>query len=288
MNKCPKCKKCQSVRAGLRKNKSGFIQKYKCTACNHFFVKRNGFERMRTRPEIIVCALDMRAKGVSLGKIVDHIRVMYNFKVSRQTILDWQNRFGEKLQTFSIQFILNKIDDLHVDEMFLKKKGSKKDEFSYYWAGIDRKTKLILADHISIVREEKECKSFLKKIRLKVKEPPSKCHSDNSYDYPSPIRCVFGRKTIHVHFPAWKKKFKNNPIERYFNTLRETTKSLRRFTTPENMLKFLQFFAVYYNFLRPHKSLCGQTPAQAAGFGSWNWWSLIKAKLLSPLKLMIN
>lgn len=283
MRTCPKCGKCQSVRAGFRKNKSGLLQKHKCTACNHFFVKRNGFERMRTRPEIIVCALDLRAQGMSLGKIVNHIKHLYNVKITRQTVLDWQNKFGEKLQTFSSQFILESSDNTHADEMFLKKKGAQTLEFIYYWAAIDYDTKFLLAEHISLIREEKECKIFLKKLKNSIKDPPLIIHTDNSYDYPRPIRVVFGKDTNHVHFPAWKKKFKNNPIERYFNTIREITKNLRKFTSAENMLKHLQFLTVYYNFLRPHKTLFGQTPAKVAGFGSWTWWSLIRLECLKFL-----
>lgn len=278
MRTCPKCKKSQSVRAGFRRNKSGLLQKYKCTSCNHFFVRRDGFERMRTRPEIIVCALDMRAKGFSLAKIVDHIKVMYNQKVTRKTVLDWQNKFGAKLQSFTSQFILQHSDNTHVDEMFLKKKGADIQEFIYYWAAIDYETKFLLADHISLWREEQECKAFLQKVRRRIKDPPLYCHSDNSYDYPRPMKLVFGKATQHIHFPAWKKEFKNNPIERYFNTLREVTKNLRRFTSAPNMLKHMQFLGVYYNFLRPHKTLCGRTPAEAAGFGKWTWWSIIKIK----------
>jgi len=288
MRTCPKCKKTQSVRAGFRKNKSGLVQKYKCTVCNHFFVRRDGFERMRTKPEIIVCALDMRAKGVSLGKIVDHIKVMYNKKISRKTVLDWEHRFGGKLQTFSNQFVLGHSENTHVDEMFLKKKGAKYLEFAYYWAAIDYDTKFLLAEHISVCREERESEIFLKKVRKRVKDPPDNCHTDNSYDYPKPIRKILGKKTKHIHFPAWKKKFKNNPIERFFNTCREVTKNLRRFTSIENMIKHFQFLTVYYNFLRPHKSLQGKTPAEVAGFGKWTWWSIIKIKRIYVFKLMIS
>jgi transposase InsO family protein len=40
--------------------------------------------------------------------------------------------------------------------------------------------------------------------------------------------------------------------------------------------RFLEFFRDYYNFIRPHKTLNWQTPAQIAGFGKWNWWTLIR------------
>lgn len=280
MRNSPYKKGAIGVKCGLRKNKSGWVQKYKCTATGKYFTIRDGFEKMKTKPEIIVDALDLRAKGLSLHKICDFIFQKYKIKVHNSNILYWQKKFGEKLQTFTSQFVLDFSQNTHVDEMFLKKKGSDYTGFTYYWAAIDYNTKFLLADHISLWREEDECKTFLKKVRKRIKKPPIRCHSDNSYDYPRPIRIVFGKQTQHIHFPAWKKKFKNNPIERYFNTLREVTKNLRRFTSAKNMTIHFQFLAVYYNFLRPHKTLCGQTPAQVAGFGSWTWWSLIKKHII--------
>ena len=275
MRRSPFKKGAIGIKCGLRKNKSGWVQKYRCTATGKYFTVRDGFEKMKTKPEIIVDALDLRAKGLSLAKISDFLFQKYKQKIGRDTILYWQNKFGEKIQTFTSQFQLEFSENTHADEMFLKKKGAQITEFIYYWAAIDYDTKFLLADHISLWREEEECKTFLKKVKKRIKKPPKYCHTDNSYDYPKPIRAVL-KGTVHIHFPAWKKKFKNNPIERYFNTVREVTKNLRKFTNANNMLKHLQFLAVYYNFLRPHKTLCGQTPAQVAGFGTWTWWSLIK------------
>ena len=94
---CKHCKGRNSVKAGLRKNKSGWVQKYYCKDCKRYFINRRGFEKYRTSSEVITSALDLRAKGLSLGDIVDHLDQHYRIKVSRQTILDWQNKFGEKL-----------------------------------------------------------------------------------------------------------------------------------------------------------------------------------------------
>jgi transposase-like protein len=95
MFKCPHCKKTNSVKHGIRKNKSGFTQVFLCKECNRFFTRRNGFENMKTKPEIIIDALDLRAKGLSYGKIADHILQKYGVKVERSNILYWQNKFGK-------------------------------------------------------------------------------------------------------------------------------------------------------------------------------------------------
>jgi transposase-like protein len=118
------------------------------------------------------------------------------------------------------------------------------------------------------------------KVKTGLLKLPENIHTDNSYDYPPAIRKTFGRgKVNHIHFPAWKKQFKNNPIERYHNTIKENYKTMRIFQNEKTALQFLQFFKQYYKFIRPHKTLNWNTPAQAAGFGKWNWWTIIKIHL---------
>ncbi len=277
MKICPKCKKTNSVKAGLRKNKSGFVQRYFCSDCKSYFIDRKGFEGMHTRPEIVVDALDLRAKGLSFGKIKDYIFQKYNYKVSRSGILYWQNKFGGIIKNFTKSFQLQNCENVHADEVFFREKGQRDRNFIYYWDVIDYDTKFLLADHMSYERNEFEAKTFLSKLKDQIIVIPTNIHTDNSFDYPPAIRKTFGRgKVKHIHFAAWKMKFKNNPIERYHNTIRENYKVMRRFYSLKSGYKFLEFFKDYYNFIRPHKTLNGETPAQRAGFGKWNWWSLIK------------
>ncbi len=284
MFKCPHCKKIDSVNAGLRKNKSGFVQKHLCKNCGKYFVQRNGFEKMKTKPEIIICALDLRAKGMSLGKIKDHLYLTYKIKVSTSNILYWQTKFGKMINNFTKSFQLSHSFHAHADEIFLKTKGQKQLNFTYYWDIIDYETKFLFAEHVSLERNETEGREFMKKAKSNLKELPKVIHTDNSYDYLTAIKKVFGwRKVLHLHYPAWKHKFKNNPIERYHNTLREGYKVMRKLGNFESAKRYLAFFRNYYNFLRPHKTLGGLTPAQKAGFGYYNWWTLIKSRFVASV-----
>ena len=168
------------------------------------------------------------------------------------------------------------IDKVHVSQgeyVRMLKEG----EFVYYWDAIDYDTKFIVSDHISYEKNEIEGKKFMQELKQSLAKPPKNIHTDNSYDYPCAIKLIFGRRSVtHIHFPAWKKRFKNNPIERFHNTLKENYKIMRRFEDISSAKKYLNFFRNYYNFLRPHKTLLWQTPAQKAGFGKWNWYTLIR------------
>jgi transposase-like protein len=266
-----------SAKAGIRKNKSGFVQKYFCNECETFFVDRKGFENCQTKPEIIVDALDLRAKGMSFGKIILHLNQKYKTNLKRSTVLKWQNKFGKMIDNFTKSFQLSHSSNIHADEVFFRSKGQRERTFVYYWDAIDYDTKFLVADHISLEREEHEAKIFMSNIKERIIENPKSIHTDYSYDYPPAIRKTFGRwKVKHVHFPAWKCKFKNSPIERYHNTIRENYKTMRRFQNKITALNFLQFFRNYYNFIRPHKSLNWQTPAEVAGFGKFDWWAIIR------------
>ena len=137
-------------------------------------------------------------------------------------------------------------------------------EWNYYWDCLDYKTKFLVADHLSEERNFDEGTAFLNKIKLSSPEMPEEIHTDNSFDYPVAFRRVFPRKKIHVHYPAWKKKFKNNPIERLHNTLKQRYKTFRGFDNFNSCENFFDFYRIYYNFIRKHTTLGFITPSQAA------------------------
>lgn len=281
MKKCPYCKKTSAVKFGLRKNKSGFVQKYLCQDCKMSFTDRKGFERFRNKPEVITAALDLRAKGVSLRDVVDHLDQHHKVKVSRKTILDWQIKFGKKLNSFTqtLKPIIG--GQVHADEMFVKVRK----EWNYYWDAIDYTTKFLVGDHFSKERNYRECIEFMKSIKNGPVNQPYEIHTDNSYDYPWPIKKVFGKKgIIHAFYPAWKHKFKNNPIERLHNTEKQTIKTFRGFDNFESTRKFFDFNKIYYNFIRKHTSLGKTTPAEAAGI----FLGLKRNRFLSLIEILLN
>lgn len=281
MKKCPYCQKTYSVKYGLRKNESGWVQKYLCQSCKRSYTDRKGFERFRTVSGAITAALDLRAKGVSLADVVDHLDQHHRIKVSRKTILDWQNKFGKKLKSFTqtLKPIIG--GQVHADEMFVKVRK----EWNYYWDAIDYTTKFIVGEHFSKERNFNECIIFMESIKNCPINQPVQIHTDNSYDYPWPIKKVFGKKgVVHVFYPAWKHKFRNNPIERLHNTEKQTTKTFRGFDNFESTKRFFDFNRVYYNFIRKHTTLGRVTPAESAGI----FLNLGRNRFLSLIEILLN
>jgi transposase-like protein len=260
MKKCPHCANISSVKVGVRKNKCGWIQRYRCTKCKKYFTDRKGFKNFRHKSEVITAALDLRAKGLSLRDVVDHLDQHHKVKVSRQTILDWENKFTKKLKSFT-QSLLPELSGFHhADEMFVKAKQ----RWIFYWDDIDYFTKFLVADHVSDERNDEEAIKFLNKIKKGSPEIPQQIVTDCSYDYPPAMKKVFPRKKIHRPYPAWRKKFQNNPIERLHNTLKQRYKVFRTFHCLKTAKDFFDFYKIYYNFIRKHMTLNEITPAQAA------------------------
>jgi transposase-like protein len=93
MAACRFCSSEEVVRYGVRKNKSSFKQMFKCNLCNRRFTPDNGYLKMKTEPEIVVEAMDLWQKGLSLAKIQDHLYTHHNVKISKEGIRGWVNKY---------------------------------------------------------------------------------------------------------------------------------------------------------------------------------------------------
>jgi len=64
----------------------------------------------------------------------------------------------------------------------------------------------------------------------------------------------------------------NNIVERLHGTVKDRTKPMRGLKDFESTRSILEGFAIHYNYVRPHQSLNGKTPAQAARLQVPNNW----------------
>lgn len=84
----------------------------------------------------------------------------------------------------------------------------------------------------------------------------------------------------HIRKPRFTDPTNNNIVERLNGTVREREKVMRGMKGDDTAEELMEGFRTYYNFIRPHMSLDGQTPAEASGLdlklGENKWLSLIK------------
>lgn len=76
----------------------------------------------------------------------------------------------------------------------------------------------------------------------------------------------------------------NNFIERFHGTLKQRTKVMRGMKNPDTARLLLDGWLMHYNYFRPHESLRGKTPAEAAqvGFPYKNWRDIVMDGLPRP------
>lgn len=84
----------------------------------------------------------------------------------------------------------------------------------------------------------------------------------------------------HIRKPRFIDPMNNNIVERLHGTIREREKVMRDMKSDETAEELMNGLRTYYNFIRPHMSLEGRTPAEASGLdlklGENKWLSLIK------------
>jgi transposase-like protein len=168
---------------------------------------------------------------------------------------------------------------------------------------IDHKTKYVLAHSFVEKRTLPTCKSFLSQIKKTcytqiLKQYNKERHkqakdkklitfvSDKFPLYKSAWTALFFRTTkLRFGVPIACKKYglthNNNPIERYNGDLKDRLKTMRGgFGSVAGAEEFLNLKHIIHNFVNPHQTLKGKTPAEAAGIHL----DLGRQKLLTLIK----
>jgi len=284
--KCRYCKSNEVIKYGNRNNKSGKIQIYKCNSCKKILSDNTTFPKMKHKGEIITVALDLYFKNMSLRGVKDHLRQIYGVKVSHVTILFWIRKYSKIFKEFTDKLKGESSGVLHADEMMVSVKG----KWYWLWNVIDKETKFITACKLSKVRYQDDAVGIFKETKSKLINKPKIVITDGLQAYDKAIRKVFWRhpQTKHVWSTGLRGSINNNLVERFNGTVRDRIKVTRGFDQPESTADILNGFMTYYNFIRPHLSLNGMTPAEASRInlhlnGGNRWMELVKMAMESKL-----
>ncbi len=277
----PRCKYCQGetiVKAG----KQNGHQRWLCRECGHRFDENGKPPKMRHTKETITTALDLYFEGLSLRKVQRHLKRHYGIKVSFRKILGWIEKYVPLVEEF--------VDDLepktsgiwHADETALKfqhgtpcpvarngKKVRRRGKQYYFWDAVDERTRYLIGCHLG-TREYEDGVEFFRRCQ-KAGGRPNAIITDGLLTYPGAINKVYyshfkHRRVRHIPteaIPNTRIMIHNQLIERFHGTLDDRVNVMRGLKSQNT--KVLRGFRIHYNFLRPHESLDGITPAEAAG-----------------------
>lgn len=264
-----KCGSMKVKKDGIRKNKCGNVQRFKCLDCNKKWSDNLGFESNKVNSKIITLALDLYFKGVSLRKVKDHIMTFHGISVSHVAILGWIRKFAEVVTPYVDQFIPQTSGVYHVDEMVVKVRREKIDKGNYQWLWnvMDNTTRFWITSKVSQRREVADARSVFQDAKTKSPRPRAVIH-DGLQSYNEAFnREYYSKKDLHIQnirSVSVRKKGLNQMVERLNGTMRDREKVMRGMNHKESSQRLIEAFRVHYNFLREHSSL-KQTPAEQAG-----------------------
>ncbi len=276
---CTHCGSEDYIKYGKKNSK----QVFKCKVCNRKFVDNLFFERRKANPKIICLTLDLYFKGVSLRKISDHLKQFHDIDVCFTTIFRWIDRYIRIMDEYVRQFKPNLSEIWNVDEMMIKIDG----DWFYLWNVIDDASRFHLASVISRERKSWDAQRvFIQAKKTSYGQRPQVIITDGLKSYGKAIDEEFHtirKKTIHIGNVGIRGKkhngdcFDNNIVERLQGTIRERNKTQRGLK--DEFTSFIRGHQLYYNFIKPHESLFGNTPSEVAGIdlnlGKKKWEKLL-------------
>jgi putative transposase len=285
------CKYCGS-KAVVKFGSYEGIQRHWCKACNRKFRANDHLFNMKTPYYQVSSALDDYFKGDSISEIRDSLHTHFNNCPSTKTIYGWITKYTNEAVSQYKDYIPQVSDTYIGDETVLKIGGKK------YWciAIIDKDTRFLLGVKLSTNRSGQDIADLLKQIKAMVGKPPKKILTDGWGGYREAIEQVYGSDSKHIVTEPFTSDPDNTElIERWNGTLKERTKSLRGLKSVESANRFLAGFLAWYNYMRPHESLNGMTPAEKAKikYTAKSWVDIVRTSkphsevLTTPAKVDI-
>jgi transposase-like protein len=269
-----KCKWCGSDN-NIKKGKSeNGVQEYLCNSCGRKFTNQDNPYGMRSTVNQIGSALDMYYTGSSLADIARHFDVYNKNPVDRSTIYRWILKYTrEAIKIF--ENIHPKVGDVWIaDETVIKFNDVNHWTFDI----IDRDSRFLLASYMSPNRGTAQAKKLMELAAERAGKIPKKVLTDSLKAYIDGIELVFGAETKHIQSSPFSEVDSTNIIERFQATIKERTKVLWGFKTPETAKLIIEGFLIHYNYFRPHLSLDKMTPAEYTGVKVpvKNWTELVR------------
>jgi putative transposase len=268
---CQYCGSSQIVKAGLRKNKHGNIQKYLCRGCGHYFTINIGFEHMRATPQIITSAMQLYFTGESLRNVQKFLKLQ-GVTISHVAILKWIKKYVKIMEQYLENMKPNVSDTWRADELYLKVKGDMK----YLFAMMDDETRFWIAQEVAETKMKHDARQLFIRARSLTGKKPKTLITDGLQTYSTACEQVF-KGTNHIRHIRLQGDMNNNKMERLNGEIRDREKTMRGLKKKRTTI--LKGYQIYHNYIRPHESLNGKTPAENCGItikGKNKWITLIQ------------
>ncbi len=167
VSNCQYCHSTNLKKDGLRKNKSGTIQKFYCRDCHHYFTINIGFEKMKHNPQAVTTAMQLYFSGESLRNTQKSLRLL-GVDVSHKTVFMWIKKYVTLMKEYADKITPNVSNTWRADEVYVKVAGNMK----YLFAMMDDETRFWIAQEVAETKDKHDSRLlFVQAKRLMGKQP---------------------------------------------------------------------------------------------------------------------
>lgn len=273
------CKFCNSTEI-IKYGKKNGKQNYYCKSCKRKFVDNVDFENMKYNPKTIALTLDLYFRGLSLRKISQHLKEFYSLGITHMTIYNWIEKYIGIMNEY-VSNIQPDIGEIwHTDEMMVNIGGS----WEYLWNVMDERTRFRLASVVSKERYIRDARMVFNRAKKNcIGRKPKYIVTDGLQAYKRAVKKEFitnTHETEHLWNVGLQHHPNNNHVERLHGNIRDREKTMRGLKIENTPI--IDGHRLYYNFIKPHESLNGKTPSEAAGIcveGNNKWLTLMRKSI---------
>jgi len=276
ISECVYCHSQNLKKNGVRRNKSGSIQRFFCHNCGKTFTVNIGFERMKHNPQAITTAMQLYFSGESLRNTQKSLRLL-GVEVSHKTVYMWIKKYIGLMENY-IEKLRPKVSDTwRADELWMKFKG----EMKYVFAIMDDETRYWIAQEVAESKHKHDARRIFQMAKKVTGKKPMTMITDGlpAYNdaYKKEFRTLRNPRTEHIRHIKIRGDMNNNKMERLNGEIRDREKTMRGLKRKDTAI--LKGYQIFHNYIREHEGLNGKTPAEACGIkieGKNKWLTLIQ------------
>jgi putative transposase len=261
---------------GIRHNKDFDVQKYQCKDCNQYFSFNIGFEKMKHNPQAVTTAMQLYFSGESLRNTKNSLKLL-GVQVSHQTVFNWIEKYSDLMKQYVEKLKPQVSDTWRADEVFIKFSG----DIKYLFALMDDETKYWIAQEVAQTKDRHDARNLFHEAKKVAGKRPNTLITDGLPAYHDAFNKEFYTNTNpqskHINAIKLDGDMNNNTMERANGEVRDREKVMRGLKVTDTPI--LPGYQIFHNFMRPHISLKGKTPAEACGImveGDNKWITLIQ------------
>jgi transposase-like protein len=276
---CPKCQSESIKKEGIRHNKAGDLQKFRCKTCGYWFTINLGFERMHTSPQAITEAMQLYFTGESFRGVRDFLKLQ-GVTISHVGVIKWVKKYVKLMEGYLDQIKVQVGDNWATDELYVKVKGNMK----YLFAMIDEDTRFRIAQQVAEHKGTSDVRPMFRDSIERAEKKPKVLTSDGAANFHDAYRKEFldtygeNPSPVHIRHIRMAGDMNNNKMERQNGEFRDREKVMRSLKSEDSPV--IAGMQIYHNFVRPHMGLPNEiTPAEAAGIkieGNNKWLTIIQ------------